>query len=83
MRHLEGRRVWRQDSQPVGKAISALSLISHLSLLGLDALQDQCEHLSLGTQMQEILEARIPQGLGLLILSKRTGGNGGEGPPRG
>ena len=76
MQRLEVRKVWRRCSQPVGKVVSALSLISHLSLLGPDALADQCEHLPLRTQMEETLEARIPQELGLLILNERTGGNG-------
>ena len=71
MRRLEGRRVWRRCSQPVSKIVSALSLISHLSLLHREALPDQCEHPSLRTQMQEILEARIPQGHGFSILSER------------
>ena len=76
MQRLEVRKMWRRCSQPVGNVVSALS---HLSLLGPDALADQCEHLPLRTQMEETLEARIPQELGILILNERTGGNGERG----
>ena len=62
--------MWRPRSQPVGKAFSALSLISH-SLLSPDALPGQVKQLSLRTQMQEILGARAPQGLGLGLTPKR------------
>ena len=81
MRRLEGRRVLRGYPQLVGKAVSALSLISHLSLLGRDALPDQCKHLLLETQMQETLTAQTPQEPGCSTLSKKTEGNGGEGSP--
>ena len=83
MQRFEGRTLWRRCPQPVGKAVSALSLISHLSLLGRKALLDQCEHLLLKTQMQEILTVQVPQEPGYSTLSKKTGGNGGEGESRG
>ncbi len=61
-------------SQPFDKVIRAFSLIIHLSLLGPNALLDRCEHLSLRTQVQKILEVQIPQELGFSTLGERTGG---------